>query len=57
MRLRIRIVAVLLAASLLASAKTETLQELIAREEAAKVEDRPALCTEIAERQLKLRPQ
>ena len=53
MRLRIRIFAVLVAASLLASAKTETLQELIAREEAAKVEDRPALCTEIAERQLK----
>ena len=53
MRLRIRILAVLVAASLLASAKTETLQELIAREEAAKVEDRPALCTEIAEHQLK----
>jgi polyhydroxyalkanoate synthesis regulator phasin len=54
MRLQIRIVAVLLATSFLAFGyKTETLQELIAREEAAKVEDRPALCAEIAERQLK----
>jgi polyhydroxyalkanoate synthesis regulator phasin len=54
MRLQIRIVAVLLATCVLAFGyKTETLQELIAREEAAKVEDRPGLCTEIAERQLK----
>ena len=54
MRLQIRIVAVLLATSFLAFGyKTETLQELMAREEAAKVEDRPALCAEIAERQLK----
>jgi hypothetical protein len=48
------IAAVLLANIFLVFAyKTETLQELIAREEAARVEDRPALCTEIAERQLK----
>ena len=33
--------------------KTETLQELMARAESARVEDRPALCLEIAERQLK----
>ena len=45
---------VLLATSFLSfSYKTETLQELIARAEAARVEDRPALYTEIAERQLK----
>ncbi len=54
MRLQTTIVAVLLATSLLALAyKTETLQELMARAESAKVEDRPALCVEIAERQLK----
>jgi hypothetical protein len=54
MRLPIIITAVLLANTFLVLAyKTETLQELIAREEAARVEDRPALCTEIAERQLK----
>jgi hypothetical protein len=54
MRLPITIGLVLLAASFLAFGfKTETLQELMARAEAAKVEDRPALCIEIAERQLK----
>ena len=54
MRLQTTIAAVLLATSLLALAyKTETLQELMARAESAKVEDRPALCVEIAERQLK----
>ena len=54
MRLQTTIAAVLLAISLLAFAyKTETLQELMARAESAKVEDRPALCVEIAERQLK----
>jgi polyhydroxyalkanoate synthesis regulator phasin len=54
MRLQTTIVAVLLAASSLALAyKTETLQELIARAESAKIEDRPALCLEISERQLK----
>jgi hypothetical protein len=54
MRLPITIAAVLLATSFLALAyKTETLQELIAREQSARVEDRPALCLEIAERQLK----
>src|ERR1700691_2732658 len=53
-RLQITVAAVLLATSFLALAyKTETLQELIAREESARVEDRPALCLEIAERQLK----
>lgn len=54
MRLQATIAALLLGASFLAFAyKTETLQELIARAESAKVEDRPALCLEIAERQLK----
>ena len=54
MRPPIIIAAVLLTNIFLVFAyKTETLQELIAREEAARVEDRPALCTEIAERQLK----
>jgi uncharacterized tellurite resistance protein B-like protein len=54
MRLHIMMAAVLLANTFLLFAnKTETLQELIVREEAARVEDRPALCTEIAERQLK----
>jgi uncharacterized tellurite resistance protein B-like protein len=54
MRLPIIIAAVLLANTFLVFAyKTETLEDLIAREEAARVEDRPALCTEIAERQLK----
>lgn len=54
MRLQTTIAAFLLATSLLSLAyKTETLQELMARAESAKVEDRPALCVEIAERQLK----
>lgn len=54
MRLHITIVGVLLATSLPAFAyKTETLQELIARAEAARPEDRPALYVDIAERQLK----
>jgi len=54
MRLQTTIAAFFLATSLLALAyKTETLQELMARAESAKVEDRPALCVEIAERQLK----
>jgi soluble cytochrome b562 len=54
MRLQITIAVVLLATSFLSfSYKTETLQELIARAEAARVEDRPALYAEIAERQLK----
>jgi len=54
MRSRNLTIAVLLTTSFLAFAyKAETLQELIAREESARVEDRPALCVEIAERQLK----
>jgi hypothetical protein len=54
LRLQTTIAAFLLATSTLALAyKTETLQELMAREESARVEDRPALCLEIAERQLK----
>ena len=54
MRSRSLTIAVLLTTSFLAFAyKAETLQELIAREESARVEDRPALCVEIAERQLK----
>jgi polyhydroxyalkanoate synthesis regulator phasin len=54
MRPQITFAAILLATSVLAFAyKTETLQELMARADSAKVEDRPALCVEIAERQLK----
>ena len=54
MRLPIIMAAVLLANTILLFAyKTETLQELIARAEAARVEDRPALYAEVAERQLK----
>ncbi len=54
MRVQTTITAFLLVTSFLALAyKTETLQELMARAESARVEDRPALCVEIAERQLK----
>ena len=54
MRAQVTILAILFTTSLLASGnKTETLQELIARAESARVEDRPALYVEIAERQLK----
>lgn len=44
---------VLLATCLAFAARQETLQDLMARCDSAKVEDRPALCAEIAERQLK----
>jgi polyhydroxyalkanoate synthesis regulator phasin len=54
MRPQITIAAALLATSFLAfAARQETLQQLMARAESARVEDRPALCIEIAERQLK----
>jgi polyhydroxyalkanoate synthesis regulator phasin len=54
MRPQITIVAVLLATSFLALAyRQETLQELIARADSARVEDQPALYVDIAERQLK----
>jgi len=54
MHFRTLITAVLLATSLQAFAsKQESVQEMIARAEAAKIEDRPALYVEIAERQLK----
>jgi hypothetical protein len=54
MRLQITIAAVFLATSFFAFAyKTETLQELIARAESAKLDEQPALYIEIAERQLK----
>jgi polyhydroxyalkanoate synthesis regulator phasin len=54
MRAQVTILAILFTTSLLASGnKTETLQELIARAESARVEDRPALYVEIAERELK----
>jgi polyhydroxyalkanoate synthesis regulator phasin len=53
-RLHITIAAFLLVTSFLAFAyKTETLQELIGRAESAKLDDQPALFTDIAERQLK----
>jgi hypothetical protein len=53
MRQRMTIAAVLLVSVLALASKTETLQDLMARAESARVEDRPALCVEIAERQLK----
>jgi hypothetical protein len=54
MRFRIPITAILLATSLSAFAfKQETLQEMIAHADAARLEDRPALYIEISERQLK----
>jgi polyhydroxyalkanoate synthesis regulator phasin len=54
MRPQITIAVLLLGTSFLALAsKPETLQELMNRAESARVEDRPVLCVEIAERQLK----
>jgi len=53
MRKQSTMVAVLLATCLAFAAKQETLQDLMARCDSAKVEDRPARCVEIAERQLK----
>ena len=54
MRIRIIILAVFLASSLVAFAhKEETLAELITRAESAKLDDRPHLYTEIARRQVK----
>jgi hypothetical protein len=54
MRFRILIAAALLSATFSTFAfKQETLQEMIARADAARVEDRPALYVEICERQLK----
>jgi hypothetical protein len=54
MRVRILISALLLVASFLAFAsKPESLQEMIARADAARIDDRPGLYVEIAERQLK----
>jgi soluble cytochrome b562 len=53
MRTQLTMAAVLLVTCLAFAAKQETLQELMTRCDSAKVEDRPALCAEIAERQLK----
>jgi len=54
MRIRIIILAVFLASSLVAFAhKEETLAELITRAESSKLDDRPHLYTEIAQRQVK----
>jgi hypothetical protein len=54
MRFRNIIVALLMAIAVLAFAyKEETLQEMIARAESARIEDRPGLYLEISERQLK----
>jgi hypothetical protein len=54
MRLRISILAILLASSLVVFAhKEETLAELITRAESSKLDDRPHLYTEIARRQVK----
>jgi len=53
MRFQITITAILVATSCLAFAsKPETVQQLIARAETAKPEDRPTLYVEIADRQL-----
>ena len=58
MRIRIIILAVFLASSLIAFArKEETLPELITRAESSKLEDRPHLYTEIARRQVKVADQ
>ena len=54
MRLRIIILAVFFASSLIAFArKQETVAELIARAESSKLDDRPHLYTEIGRRQVK----
>ena len=54
MRFRVTITIVVLACVFTATAaKQETLQELVARADAARVEDRPALYIEAAERQIK----
>jgi hypothetical protein len=53
MRTQLILTAVLLATCLAFAARQETLQDLMARCDSAKVDDRPALCAEIAERQLK----
>jgi hypothetical protein len=54
MRIRIIILAIFLASSLVAFAhKEETLAELITRAESSKLDDRPRLYTEIARRQVK----
>jgi len=54
MRPQVTIAVLLLGTSFFASAsKPETLQDLMKRVESARVEDRPALCVEIAEHQLK----
>ena len=54
MRIRIIILAIFVASTLLAFArKEETLAELITRAESSRLEDRPHLYTEIARRQVK----
>ena len=57
MRFRIPICFLLLAAAVMAFAyKQESVKELIARAEASRMEDRPQLYIEAAERQLHLAP-
>ena len=53
MRKQSMVFAVVLATCLACAGRQETLQDLMARCESAKVDDRPALCVEVAERQLK----
>jgi soluble cytochrome b562 len=53
MRKQSTVAVVLLATCLAFAFRQETLQALMARCDSAKVDDRPALCLEIAERQLK----
>jgi hypothetical protein len=53
MRIGSIVLAILLAAAAAAPARnSETLEQLIARAETARIEDRPALCTEIAQREV-----
>lgn len=53
MRQSIAIIVIVVTSLTALASKAETLQELMARAEAARPEDRPALYVEIAERQLK----
>jgi|SRR5579863_1228640 len=53
MRTKLTTAAVLLVTCLAFAAKQETLQDLMVRCDSAKVDDRPGLCADVAERQLK----
>lgn len=53
MRTKLTTATVLLVTCLAFAAKQETLQDLMIRCDSAKVDDRPGLCADVAERQLK----